>query len=246
MRFIIYLISILSLIGCEKDLTENAFVKKKTYTSTQNIINYNRLVKKSKTEFKPFKLALWSNHEGNNNLLRAHMSSVFKVDFGIHLGDFTASAEQSEYEGYIEACKQWEPPIMTVKGELDGGELFENYFGSSSFSFEYNTCKFIVLDNTTETQDLEWFRKELECDDSNVYTIVLSHLVSKETFDEEVWNNYDELIRSNNVDLVIHGYESDFIQSVDSKVLIVPPAYHQQIAILNFTESGIQIQHSSI
>lgn len=88
--------------------------------------------------------------------------------FAFHCGDLTPFGQRHQYEEVYRALQNISIPVFTTAGNhdvrLDGGEIYEEIFGSSTYSFDYSNCHFAVVNSsnyTVPSDELNWLGRDL-------------------------------------------------------------------------------------
>lgn len=168
------------------------------------------------------------NRDGEQTFkaLIAKVNQEKDVAMAFNTGDFVTYGRESEYKHYKQLISALKAPVYHAMGNHDGvlggWKNFAKYFGPEYYSFDYQNCHFIVLNNafrqSFDAAQFEWLKKDLAAAGER-HKFVFMH---RPTFDpSEIYKDYvmsgrevtQELMRlfsKNKVDYVfaghIHGY----------------------------------------
>jgi len=135
---------------------------------------------------KPIRFAvIGDTHVGLEDSIYKQVINELKnedIDFIINLGDITQSGLKTQYNEYIDATNSLDIPVYNVIGNHDiegnGKTLYEDYFGASYRSFNYEGLHIIFLDNVSQSglgnAQKEWLEQDLAENDKPV--IVCMHI----------------------------------------------------------------------
>lgn len=222
MKKVIYNILIILLLVSCSDIIEYSPYQVKTKESSK-YQNSKNLVNIKSTNFTPFKIALIADSHNDYDELIAVLKELNKredYDFIIHLGDFTNDGLYKEYELYSNIINISKKPIITVIGNhdcrLNGKFIYDDMFGVSNFTFDYNNCKFVIFNNITWGEDMippdyEWFNLNLKNDKNYYHVIPFSHLPPwDERFEYAGKMTFNYILDKNNIKYSFHGHDHYF------------------------------------
>lgn len=101
-----------------------------------------------------------------------------KCAFVVHTGDITDHGTRKEMEKYLKIAKKIRYPVRYARGNHDKRNLFREFFGNSYYSWDYDNCHFVVLDNGYEligSTQFAWLENDLSKTDKPV-KIVFMHM----------------------------------------------------------------------
>lgn len=146
---------------------------------------------------KPFKFILttdshFGSGQGNKNsswALRDISQRHKDAAFLIHMGDITETGARAEYELFKKSTSALPYPILATMGNHEArwqdpqGAVFGSFFGPSTYSFDYGSWHFIVLNTTYPEQTLgtldpqivSWLEKDLALQAKGKPVAVFSH-----------------------------------------------------------------------
>ncbi len=127
-------------------------------------------------------------------------------------------------------------------------------YGKFNFSFVFNNCKFIFLDNIkreeeNRTPDLNWLEEELQDREQYQYLAVVSHIpFSNSRYHPVVRDRFNKLMFDYNVSTVIHGHQHNPILNTstslngDTMITFVPGAIRKRLyVVMDFNHDGITV-----
>ena len=95
-------------------------------------------------------------------------ANLHRPDFLFHCGDLTPFGQENQYQAIKTVLDQSLVPVYTTIGNHDikggGGVLYEEYFGSSTYSFDINQAHFTVFNTSSgdaSIQELTWLEQDL-------------------------------------------------------------------------------------
>lgn len=224
----------------------------------QNITQYNKLLPVAKEEFKPFRVGLIADshtyYDEFENQVK-YINSRDDMDFIIHLGDITLSANAREFDWYSDIMNKINIPVITIIGNHDclgnGYDIYTEMFGESNFFFEYKDVKFVFFDDIVwekkvSDPDFEWFDKALVNDQDYEYVIPFAHIPPWDpqfTIGNEYL--YDQLMLKHDISLSVHGHghSYDYWQPYgDVNYLMVPAPIRNELIILDISNDSIEVE----
>ena len=109
-------------------------------------------------------------------------ANLQKPDFIFHCGDLTPFGQENQYEAVIAALDQSLVPVYTTIGNHDikdgGGLLYEEYFGSSTYSFDLGSAHFTVFNTSSSdvsSQEFSWLEQDLTRTEAE-FRFVFTHI----------------------------------------------------------------------
>jgi len=131
-----------------------------------------------------YKFIVFAESRGGHHVLKRILGDISyrKPLFAISCGDMIEKATPGEFKRFIEEKSETAVPFLTVAGSSEISEgsrrLYEDYLGSSYYSFDFKNTHFIVLDNADgrmgEKQFL-WLENDL-MQSKAANTFVFAHL----------------------------------------------------------------------
>jgi len=166
-------------------------------------------------------LAFGDTHDDYDNLARS-VERMNQTDARLALiaGDMSDRGTLQELEWSVEEYRKLAMPFFTTIGNHDhlsgGAKIYDRMYGPRDYSFEHGGLKFVVFDsNTLEDPTAprrDWLRAQVT-DHAGSRVVLLLRSVSTAPTDFEggtVGDFYDELLRSGDVSLVVHGHLDEF------------------------------------
>ncbi|MBK3519805.1 metallophosphoesterase family protein [Carboxylicivirga marina] len=222
----------------------------------QNVSNYNKLLPEADEDFTPFRVGLISDSHSYYDEFEKQVKYIntrSDLDFIIHLGDVTLSANAREYDWYSDIMNNINVPVITIIGNHDclgnGYDIYTEMFGESNFFFKYKDVKFVMFDDIiwekkVTDPDFEWFDKALVNDSEYVHVIPFAHIPP---WDEQfsLGNEflYNQIILRNNLNLSIHGHGHSYGYSQpydDVNYLSIPAPIRNELIILDIQSDTIK------
>lgn len=176
------------------------------------------------------------------------------LDFVVHLGDFTNSSYNFEYDQFLDSYITLMPPAFTVTGNHDaigaGPALFRKVFGLNNFFFESPSKRFIFF-NTANLEDPEsfdpkWLRQTVSASSKPV--IIFSHV---ELRDEERYfgqdaQYFDEVIKDPKTQVVFNGHNHVYRLLMDNgTVLLQAPRVESGWMLIEIQGNQLQMKLST-
>ncbi len=103
-------------------------------------------------------------------------------DFVFHLGDLTPFGQPNQYEAVSDALSQFHVPVFTTAGNhdirLNGSFYYLDYFGSSTYSFDYGPAHFVIFNSSSgdvTESELNWLESDLVQSDQDL-KFVFTHI----------------------------------------------------------------------
>lgn len=236
-----------SFFQCCDTLFEYSPYQVKTNDRLLNQSASEQLRSKSKSDFKPFRIALIGDshtyYDEFKRLIDA-INRIDNIDFVVHLGDITLSGIYREFLWYSEIIARLNKPVVTVIGNHDclanGETMYRNMFGDFNFNCTYNNCKLVFWDDiiwerNNKDPDFEWLQKEMSDEKWYTHKVVFAHI---QPWDAQfsMGNRllYNRILEKNGVSLSIHGHQHKFYyDKYFGKVpyLLIPDATDREIVV---------------
>lgn len=106
-----------------------------------------------------------------------------EIIFVIHTGDLTSKGTKYQFDRFSEFADQLEISLYTTLGNNDiatdrYGTYYEDLFGKSYYSFDFEDCHFIALDNSSayygfDRKQRKWLEEDLEENSQQRFFIVM-------------------------------------------------------------------------
>jgi len=259
MKYCIVALTILFTVSCKEiieyspyeNIVENKWKK-------QNVSNYNELLPKATDSFTPFRVGLIADsHTYYDEFVKQtnYINTRNDLDFIIHLGDVTLSANAREFEWYSDIVNRIKIPVFTIVGNHDclgnGFDIFEEMFGESNFYFEYKNVKFVLFDDIVwekgvKDPDFDWLSEAIKNDNNYNHVIPLAHIPPwDEQFSAGNSFLYNHILHSNDIDLSIHGHGHSYNYSQNYgnvNYLSVPAPIRDELIILDVQSDTIKFE----
>lgn len=225
----------------------------------QNVKNYNKLLPEAQKSFEPFKIGLIADTHTYYDEFEKQVRVINKrddLDFIVHLGDLTLSANAREFDWYSDIMNQINIPVISLIGNHDclanGYDIYTEMFGESNFFFEYKDVKFVMFDDVVwEKQirdpDFDWFIESIVNNDDYQYVIPFAHIPP---WDEQFsYGNeffYNQILLGNSIELSVHGHghRYEYSQPYNGGVnyLSIPAPIRNELIIMNIQSDTILIE----
>ena len=159
-------------------------------------------------------------------------ANLHRPDFIFHCGDLTPFGQENQYQAIKTVLDQSIVPVYATIGNHDlkdgGGELYEEYFGSSTYSFDRGPAHFTVFNTSSgdiTSQEFAWLEQDLTQTEAE-FRFVFTHIPP---FDPRTGENHSlisstsstqlmSLFEEHEVDVVftghIHMYNETIINGV--------------------------------
>jgi 3',5'-cyclic AMP phosphodiesterase CpdA len=109
-------------------------------------------------------------------------TNLHRPDFIFHCGDLTPFGQENQYQAIKSVLDQSVVPVYTTIGNHDiksgGGVLYEEYFGSSTYSFDLDSAHFTVFNTSSgdvSNQEFVWLEQDLASTEAQ-YRFVFTHI----------------------------------------------------------------------
>ena len=109
-------------------------------------------------------------------------ANLHRPEFIFHCGDLTPFGQENQYQDIKTVLDQSIVPVYTTIGNHDlkdgGGDLYEEYFGSSTYSFNLGPAHFTVFNTSSgdvSLQDLSWLEQDLSQTEAE-FKFVFTHI----------------------------------------------------------------------
>lgn len=159
-------------------------------------------------------------------------ANLHRPDFLFHCGDLTPFGQENQYQAVKAILDQSLVPVYTTIGNHDlkdgGGALYEEYFGSSTYSFDLGSAHFTVFNTSSSdisSQEFSWLEQDLAQTEAE-FRFVFTHIPP---FDPRPGEDHSlinstastqlmSLFEAHNVDVVfaghIHMYNETIVNGV--------------------------------
>ncbi|MHA1576375.1 MAG: metallophosphoesterase family protein [Candidatus Thorarchaeota archaeon] len=109
-------------------------------------------------------------------------ANLHRPEFIFHCGDLTPFGQENQYQDIKTVLDQSIVPVYTTIGnhdiKEDGGELYEEYFGSSTYSFNIGPAHFAVFNTSSgdvTSQEFTWLEQDLSQTEAE-FKFVFTHI----------------------------------------------------------------------
>lgn len=215
---------LLLLLSCDNIFEYSPYqVKVDKSDKGQNIKNLKKISKINSKEFKTFRIALFGDTHTFYDDFEDIVSELNKrddYDFIINMGDITLSGINREFIWYSNIINKLKKPVLTIIGNHDylanGYYVFDEMYGPTNFTFEYNNCKFVIFDDVIwerkgRDPDFNWFDINLKNEQDYTQVISFSHIPPWDqqfSIGNEMYFNY--LLASHKVKYSFHGHTHNY------------------------------------
>ena len=110
------------------------------------------------------------------------VANLHRPDFIFHCGDLTPFGQENQYQDIKTVLDQSIVPVYTTIGNHDlkdgGGELYEEYFGTSTYSFNIGPAHFSVFNTSSgdvSSQEFTWLEQDLSQTEAE-FKFVFTHI----------------------------------------------------------------------
>ena len=147
-------------------------------------------------------------------------ANLHRPDFIFHCGDLTPFGQENQYQAIKTVLDQSIVPVYATIGNHDlkdgGGALYEEYFGSSTYSFDRGPAHFTVFNTSSgdiTSQEFSWLEQDLTKTEAE-FRFVFTHIPP---FDPRTGENHSlinltsstqlmSLFEEHEVDVVFTGH----------------------------------------
>lgn len=179
------------------------------------------------------------------------------IQFVIHLGDMSDLGLYNEFHWTEQLMSKLNVPHIMIIGNHDyrsnGGLIFRQMYGQTSFSFEFYKTKFVCLDdiiweNNNSYPDFKLLANQLADSQSYNHIFVLAHIPPvRDQFDDYCISKYNEIMKAYNIELSIHGhihsyYYGNIFADSDTKYLIVDDITKHNFCKIYVSDSSFNIK----
>ncbi|MCJ7817748.1 MAG: metallophosphoesterase, partial [Candidatus Thorarchaeota archaeon] len=162
-------------------------------------------------------------------------ANLNRPDFIFHCGDLTPFGQENQYQAIKTVLDRSIVPVYTTIGNHDlkdgGGTLYEEYFGSSTYSFDLGPAHFTVFNTSTgdiTSQEFAWLEHDLTQTEAE-FRFVFTHFPP---FDPRTGENHSlvnstsstqliSLFEEHEVDVVFTGHIHIYNETVVNGVKYV-------------------------
>jgi predicted phosphodiesterase len=109
-------------------------------------------------------------------------ANQYRPQFIFHCGDLTSLGQENQYQEIKAVLDQSQVPVYTTAGNHDikegGGALYNQYFGSSTYSFDCGPAHISVFNTSSgdvSENEFTWLEQDLSNSDSE-YKFVFTHI----------------------------------------------------------------------
>jgi 3',5'-cyclic AMP phosphodiesterase CpdA len=162
-------------------------------------------------------------------------ANIHRPNFLFHCGDLTPFGQENQYQSVKAVLDQSIVPVYATIGNHDlkdgGGALYEEYFGSSTYSFDLGPAHFTVFNTSSgdiSSQEFSWLEHDLEQTEAE-FRFVFTHIPP---FDPQTEENHSlfnsttsaelmSLFEVHDVDVVFTGHIHMYNETVVNGVRYV-------------------------
>jgi len=162
-------------------------------------------------------------------------ANLHRPDFLFHCGDLTPFGQENQYQAVKAVLDQSIVPVYTTIGNHDlkegGGVLYEEYFGTSRYSFNLGPAHFTVFNTSSSdisAQEFSWLEQDLTQTEAE-FRFVFTHIPP---FDPRTGENHSlinsttstqlmSLFEAHEVDVVFTGHIHMYNETVVNGVRYV-------------------------
>jgi len=258
-KLVITLIVLTLISSCEEIIEYSPYENiVESKWKKQNLKNYNRLLQEANQSFEPFRIGLISDsHTYYDEFEKQvkYINSRNDLDFIVHLGDLTLSANAREFEWYSEIMNRIKVPVFTLIGNHDclanGYDIYVEMFGESNFFFEYKDIKFVMFDDVVwekqiQDPDFDWLKKVIVNDKNYKYVLPFAHIPPWDpqfSYGNEYL--YNQLMLDNEIDISVHGHGHSYGYTQrygDVHYLSIPAPIRNELVIMDFQADTISVE----
>jgi predicted phosphodiesterase len=152
-----------------------------------------------------------------------------EIDFIVHLGDFTNSAYNFEYDLFLDLWDKIQRPKFCVQGNHDaigaGRALYKKAFGPANTYFDSANYRFIsfMTNNWEDPDDFnpQWLLERIQ--ETNKAVVVFSHvpLTDSERYLGNDRAVLDQVLAQNNMILSLNGHNHVYSASKQGNVVLI-------------------------
>ncbi len=109
-------------------------------------------------------------------------ANLYRPDFIFHCGDLTPFGQENQYQAIDAVLVQSIVPVYTTIGnhdiKNDGGQLYQEYFGQSTYSFDLGPAHFTVFNTSSgdiTPQEFIWLEQDLGKTEAD-FRFVFTHI----------------------------------------------------------------------
>jgi 3',5'-cyclic AMP phosphodiesterase CpdA len=109
-------------------------------------------------------------------------ANLYRPDFLFHCGDLTPFGQENQYQAVKAVLDQSVVPVYATIGNHDikdgGGKLYEEYFGTSRYSFDIGSAHFTVFNTSSgdiSSQEFSWLEQDLSQTEAE-FRFVFTHV----------------------------------------------------------------------
>ena len=181
-----------------------------------------------------FKFYVFGDSQGYQSGIYAIAEDAItgQPDFVFHLGDLTPFGQSNQYEAVSDALNQIHAPVFTTIGNhdirLNGSSYYLDYFGSSTYSFDYGPAHFVIFNTSSgdvTESELNWLESDLTQSNQDI-KFVFTHMPvydPRPGFNHTILNpttasRLSSIFESTSVSIVFAGHIHMFNQSIRNNV----------------------------
>lgn len=154
------------------------------------------------------------------------------VDFVAHLGDFTNSSYNFEYDQFLDSWVILQPPHFVTIGNHDavgaGPSLFKKVFGPSNYYFESDSKRFIFFNSANlenpEGFSADWLLETVQSSTKSVIIFTHIPLQDEERFKGDIAQTFEDIINDPKTLAVLNGHNHSYLlKDQNGTVLLQAP-----------------------
>lgn len=131
-----------------------------------------------------FTFAVMGDSRGGSRIFKTILKKLNKTKplFAVNCGDLVENGRRGEYRQFIKQIRSFSYPLFFTLGNHDvlswGRMVYQEYFGPTYYSFDFQQAHFIFLDNALGRIDdyqFRWLEQDLQQNDKT-YTFMFMHV----------------------------------------------------------------------
>ena len=202
-----------------------------------------------------FKIAVFSDTHDYYDELKDNIKYINshkdEYAFVIVTGDITNIGLLSEFETFKDLMDELDIPYILTIGNHDlltnGGEIFSQMFGKTTFYFDFKQTRFILYNNNNwessyPVPDDDWLENALSTS-GQTHNIMFSHVsvLDDARFTEEQMNSFQSMTDSYNVKYQVNGHDHNPDESSfgNSQKVTVGAASKKVFLELSISDGGV-------
>jgi predicted phosphodiesterase len=162
-------------------------------------------------------------------------ANLHRPDFLFHCGDLTPFGQENQYQAIKAVLDQSVAPVYTTMGNHDlkdgGGVLYQEYFGSSTYSFDFGPAHFTIFNTSSgyvSSQEFAWLEQDLTQTEAE-FRFIFTHIPlfdprngeNHTLFNTTAGTQLMSLFETHEVDAVFAGHIHMYNETVENGVRYV-------------------------